>query len=437
MSALPKTYDLSETIPSLPSGSKSQLVSCRPISGSSFTAQNIIEVDIPTVGWMDAKSLAMRYKVTYSTDASGSAVIGTPLYTPFARCTTLIGGSSIDTIQQFSQVAHVLTNVTNDIAYKYGVQSGLGYTQPATDVSGNGNMQYLDGANLPPSQAGTEYTVAGPLVGLVLANSTKSLPLFCMPSIRLQFSMDSLSNMFFVSTGALNVGYSLPTAFAISNFEITYLNTDLGQGVEQMVYNMGREITIKSHGYSNSAVNVAAATSGSQSFVFNQRFASIRTVFICPNRADGNGNKWGEITDLTSGNGDYQLIISNSAYPQLPLSTKLNRSGILQETRRSVSSLYDNTNGMAINTNEFNNNINDTSGNLLYYEPSKFIAAVGLEKCDSNHALLSGVSTTNSPIQCVVNIGTATSFAANLNLICAYDAILVLDPVNRQMAVRA
>jgi hypothetical protein len=243
--------------------------------------------------------------------------------------------------------------------------------------------------------------------------------------------------MFFVSTGALNVGYSLPTKFEISNFEVTYLNTDLGQGVERMVYDMGREITIKSHGYSNSAVNVAAATQGSQSFVFNQRFASIRTAFICPNRADGNGSKWAEICDLTTGTGDYQLIISNAPYPQLPLSSSLNRSGILGETRRSVKSLFDNTNGMAINSREFGKNINDLSGNLLYYEPAKFIVGVGLEKCDSNHALLSGVSTTNSPIQCVVNIGTATSFAANLNLICAYDAILVLDAPNRQMAVRA
>jgi hypothetical protein len=438
MSALPKSFNLAESIPSLPDGATSQLITCRPISGGTFSAQAIIECDLGNRGWLLPDSLSIRYKVTFSTDASGSAMIGTPVYTPFNRVSTLIGGASIDTVSQYNQVAQVLVNTSLDVAAKYGLAQGYGYTQLPAGAGVTGSMTYMDGANLPPSQAGTTYFVAAPLIGTLLSNSEKNLPLFAMPQVRFQFTLDSLANMFFVSTGAVNTGYSLPTAFTISNFELNYQMVDMTAGVEKMVYDMGRQLSIKSHGISNSAVNVAAATSGSQSYVFNQRFASIRSAFICPNRADGNGSKWGEICDLTTNNGDYQLQIGNNAYPQMPLSTALNRAGILQETRRAAGNLNDRNNSLSINAVEFAKTINDASANLLYYEPGKFIVGVNLEKVQSSdHVVMSGASTYNTPISCIISANTATSFAANLNLILDYDAVLVLDPVARQLSVRS
>jgi hypothetical protein len=438
--SLPKSFNLSEPIPSLPDGAMSQLISVRPISGGTFNQQAVIECDLGNRGWLDPKSLSIRYKVTLTTDVSGSAMIGTPLYTPFNRVSTLVGAASIDTISQYNQVAQVLVNGTYDIAGKYGLQSGFGYTQLPAGATTTGNMAYVDG-RFDASGVGVAYSVAGPLIGTLLANSEKMLPLFAMPQVRLQFTLESLSNIFFISTGA--TGTSLPSAFAISNFELVYTMCDLGAGVEKMVYDMGRQISIKSHGSSNSAVNVAAGTTGSQSYVFNQRFASIRSAFICPNRADGNGSKWGEICDLTqvangSTGGDYQLQIGNQAYPQMPLNTNLNESGVLQETRRAFGNLYDNNNSMSINSVEFNKSINDVSNTLLYYEPGKFIVGINLEKCqNTDHVVMSGASTYNTPISCVINIPQATGFAANLNLILDYDAILVLDPVARQLSVRS
>lgn len=437
--SLPKSFNLSEPIPSLPDGAISQLITCRPVSGSSFSAGAVIEVDLGNRGWLDPQSLSIRYKVTVTSgDASGCALIGTPVFAPFNRVSTLVGGASIDTVSQYNQVAHVLTNVTKDIANKYGVQAGYGWTQPATIAAGNGNMQYLDGGFFTVNATSSAF-YAAPLPGLILTNAEKQLPLFAMPQVRLQFTLDSLNNMFFSSATTVD-GPKVATAFTITNFELCYTMCDLGAGVEKMVYDMGRQLSIKSHGLNNSAVNVASATSGSQSYVFNQRFASIRSAFICPNRADGIASKWAEICDITNGNGDYQLQIGNQAYPQMPLSTALNKSGILQETARSANNLYSN-NAMSINSNEFNNKlINDLSNNagMVYYEPGKFIVGVNLEKVQSgDHVLMSGASTYNTPISCVVNVGTATTNAANLNLILDYDAILVLDPVARQLSVRS
>jgi hypothetical protein len=264
------------------------------------------------------------------------------------------------------------------------------------------------------------------------------LPLFAMPQIRLQFTVDSLTNMFTVGAAtASSPAFGIPTAFNINNFEVVFNMCDLGAGVERMVYDLGQNISIKTHGYVNSAVPIPAATSGSSSYVFNQRFASIRGAFICPNRADGSGNRWAEIVDVTTNSGDYQLQIGNQAFPQMPLSTVLNRAGILQETRRCSNSLYGN-NAMSINSVEFNKTIGDAATSLYYAEPGKFIAAINLEKIQSgDHVVFSGASTYNTPISCIINTATATAVAATLNLVLDYDAVLVLNPVARQLSVRS
>jgi hypothetical protein len=210
---------------------------------------------------------------------------------------------------------------------------------------------------------------------------------------------------------------------------------DLQQSVEKMVYDIP-SISIKTHGLSNSATAVASGTVGSQSFVFNQRFASIRSAFACANKT--NGSKWAEICDLTSGNGDTQFLIGNAAFPQAPLSTVLNDSGILQETRRAFGNLYDNNNCMSINVSEWQIDVNSASNTLFFFEPGKHIVGVNLDKVQSgDHVMMSGASTYNTPISVNVNLGTATTAAANLNLILDYDAILVLDPRARQLSVRS
>lgn len=441
MASLPKSFNLAEAIPTLPDGAQSQLISCRPISGTNFTQQQIIEVDLGNRGWCDPKSISIRYKVLVNTDISGAAFIGVPVYTPFQRVSTLVGGASIDTVNQYNQVCQVLVNGQYDIGQKYGMQSGFAYSNP--DPSGGaGNMQYLDGRAFPASVAdassNSTFTVSAPLIGTLLTNCEKQLPLFAMPQVRIQLTLDSLANMSFKKAGVVGVGYNDFTKFQISNFELVYTMTDMGAGVEKMVYEMGRSLSLKSHGISNSAVSVPSATSGSQAYIFNMRFASIRSAFLCGNRADGNGSKWAEISDITNSNGDFQLLIGNSAFPQTQLSSALNRTGILQETRRAFGSLYDAKNSMSINSAEFAIDINKTAADLLYYEPGKFIVGVNLNKVQSeDNVLMCGASTYNTPITAVVNINTATTVAANLNCILDYDAILVLDPVARQLSVRS
>ena len=93
---------------------------------------------------------------------------------------------------------------------------------------------------------------------------------------------------------------------------------------------------------------------------------------------------------------------------------------------------------MSINTNEWFVGANTASASLSYVEPGKAIFGVNLEKCQStDHVMMSGVSTYNSPINVVINVPNATTNACNLNLILDYDAIIVIDQESSSLSVRS
>ena len=190
--SLPKSFNLAESIPSLPEGSSSTLISCRPVSGSSFAPSAIINIDLGTRGWLDPKSLAIRFKCAVTADASGCAMIGVPLYTPFQRVSTVIQGVTVDSISSYNQVAHVLTNGSLGVSDKYGLQSGFGFSIPSANAA---SMEYLDGRISAAGAVDTFY-VAGTLPCL-LSNCEKMIPLFACGAIRLSFTLDTLANMFF------------------------------------------------------------------------------------------------------------------------------------------------------------------------------------------------------------------------------------------------
>ena len=89
------------------------------------------------------------------------------------------------------------------------------------------------------------------------------------------FTIDQLANFTNYTVGGTTV-----TAFTIKNIQITYQLIDFSEEVQNMIMSMPR--FIKSTGWKNSCIFVPNASSGSQCFVFNQRFASIRNVYILP-----------------------------------------------------------------------------------------------------------------------------------------------------------
>jgi hypothetical protein len=316
----------------------------------------------------------------------------------------------------------MLTNLQLGVSDKYGQASAYGYENYNSNIS----IENLDGAVIDGTTAGT-YTrfYSAPLNGL-LAGSEKLIPLFLLNNIRLQFTLDTLANIQTNITANAKI-----TDFKISNFEVCYNMIDFGNDVEREIIAMNPKVRIKSQSYSTGTQSVAI-TSGSLNLVYNQRFASVKSAYLNIGGTDNaiSTNKLFDSYDITSGNGDYQFQIGSINYPQKALSTTNNKAGILQELRRSMNTIFGSNVSMSINAIEFGS-VSATVSTVPV--PAKFWVGVNLQKLTiPQKAFFTGVSTQNSPITVMINVGTQSAQIHTVMLILNYDAIIEIDTSTKQ-----
>ena len=271
-----------------------------------------------------------------------------------------------------------------------------------------------------------DYNVSGPLICNCLSSCEKLIPAFLMPQIRQILTIDSRTNF---------VDGAHVTAFSISNIQITYNLINFGKSVENSVMQINKFI-IKSQGWSNSAITISAGSTGSQSYIFNNRFASIKSAFVIG--SGGTTNLSFDAIDV-SNQGTYQIQVGGICFPQLSLNAGKNKSSIIQELRKSIGALYDTKNSMSINSVEFGYADSTVAGApTTVYQPGKFY--VGFDLCKlgggSSKNLLNGTSSQNSPITVLMNIITATAAARTLNLILNYDFIFEIQPSTSMVTAR-
>jgi hypothetical protein len=140
-------------------------------------------------------------------------------------------------------------------------------------------------------------------------------------------------------------------------------------------------------------------------------------------------------------NASVQFQIGQSMYPQLPLNNATGGgASILQYLRQCNSgSITDQRNTMAIQLPNWNQYAGDATASTTD-APAKFVVGIPLEKTvpASPYALtslLSGVSATQSPINVLLNIGTALNTAFNFFLVAEYDEIIEIIPAMRQVNI--
>ena len=430
MSALPSLVDYREPMVVLPEETQNFSVACVPTGSGTFGPSTQIQVDLGSRGFLDPASLLIRYKVTYTKlAASALQIVGTPGHVFFNRVDTIINSQNVESISNYNTVANMLTNLNLSVADKYGQQTALGYESANPVV-----LEALDGATIAAGAVTSiERFYAVPLYNL-LSGSDKLIPLFLLNGIRLQFTTESLAN---VQTGV--AANALLTNYAITNFEVVYNCVDMGGNVEREIIAMNPKLRIKTQSYASGNQTVSTATTGTQSLVYNMRYASVKSAFLICGGTDvtRSANRLMDAYDITSGNGDYCLQIGSQQYPQKPLSTINNRSGILQELRRAMNSIYAKNNSMSINRVEYAIE-SDDAGPTTIDAPAKFFVGINLQKLTvAMRAFFTGISTQNQPITATININVATGQAHNVMLVLNYDAIMEVDTSSKQMLLIA
>lgn len=418
---LPQSINYAEGLPSLPDATVQIPVAASPVNGSNFTPGAQIQFDLLNRGFLVPDSMYLAYNGTMTMTAVQTNLIGCPVYTPINRLDVQVGSQTIDTIQNYNNVMHVLSNTTLDIAQKFGQQAAFGYNNNTTAAP---SIDLLDSRDFAAAAGTFTWNVAAPLMS-VLSNAERLLPLFAMPQVRITLTLDAVANMFTVPGGV--------SAFSIYNVELRYKVCDMGQNVEEMVRSMGDKIYIKSQSFSSSSNTLASGSTGYIELIYNQRYASVKSLIAINGCVGGNTvNKVFDSVDITSGNGEYSFSVGGVIYPQKAISALVNKAAALQELRSAMGSIYDRNNSFAISAVEFGYL---SGGTTTAAAPAKFYIGTSVEKLNSD-SLLTGISTQNSPISYRISTGTATAQVHTITLIVNYDALFEVDTVNRQTALK-
>jgi hypothetical protein len=425
--ALPKVVDYSESMYSLPPNTQSFQVVCNPISGSSFGASSQIDVDLGSRGYLDPKSLFIRYKIT-TTNAAVGYMAGTPVYSPFQRLSVMMNSQTVETIPNYNVVSNVLTNLNKDVSQKMGEQAAYGYydntSTPVTNEQTDGGTFAVNGYKY----------LSAPLI-CSLSNCEKLIPLFLLNGIRLTFTLDSAANIFsqLDNAGGAIIAGNQVTAYSITNFEVCYNCVDFGDDVKEM-HRGFEKIRIKSQTWASSVQSLASGISGQQNLIFNHKYSSVKALFLNMGGADRTKSSGGlfDSYNVAGATGDYQFQVAGINYPQRVLSCNTNYTGIIQMLRQAIGSVFDKNTAMSINSLEF---FTTSGGTTSVIAPAKFFVGVSTEKIKIPGSFFTGISTEASPISAVININTATSQAHNVMMIVNADLIYEIDPQTKQVVV--
>ena len=270
--SLPASLDFSKALPELPSGTSATLMSVQATNGTSFVPGQTIQFDLPARKglFIDGKSVFIRYTASYVATATATAIKRKPVYTTWARLDEFIGSVPVNSIYQYNQVANALVDLRYNLADVYACQASWGLSQAFA-------INDVDGVT-PTASATTTLSMSAPLLGSFLQECDKLVPTGLMAPIRLQLTIDSITNMVTIAAGI--------TSITISNVEICFTAIDFGGAVEDMVASMAPKLYLKTAGVANASQSVAAASSGFMTLPFNHRYESIKNVYLLSSSSD-------------------------------------------------------------------------------------------------------------------------------------------------------
>lgn len=439
MSSLPIEMNYAQQVTELAPSTMNEVVLTPSTGSGSYQPSGVIKFDFLNSGCIDPSSIVLRFQCVLPSNAGNpSAIRCTPASAFFSKLEVLFGSSVVESIQNYNVVANMYTNLTQDIAMKYGNQVPYGWQSTATDTTAN--MYDLDGRVCNNGAGVDTISFAIPLWCL-LSNASKMIPAFAMNQISLQLTIETLSNIFAPTIATPVTGppaipaYTIPALFTLQNIELTYNRVVFDSSIERSILLMPK-LVFKSWSFTNSTVSVASGSSGQISLVYNQKLASIKSAFIacCSTGVATAVNGLFDAIDITAGNGDINIVINGTQYPSRSISTKNSLAYVVQSLRKALGNISDPNNNLSINNIEFK--ATATTSSLV--QPAKCYYGIGVERMHlpQEVAMLAGVSSNGANITVNINSATATANAFNVSLILAYDALFEVDCANRDCRIR-
>lgn len=431
--SLPREVNFSAPMPVLPDGAVATLMSVQSTNGIQFSPGQVMQFDLPSAAglYIIPSSVFIRYKYQVVSGATAAVILRKPAYSLITRLEEFIGSQPISSVYQYNMVANGFIDTNFSLADVVGQYSSFGFSVAPTDYTD------LDAQAATVNDTYSGY-VAAPLVCSALSNMSHYYPTGLSAPLRVQLTMAPISEFVSVTANA--------TSALIIQPELCFQVLQLGSAVDNLIASMSPTLKIKTCCYAASSQNLAAASSGFNTLPFNHRYESITDLYLYSTTSDiAKGlSKWGDSFNpmaLVNVNGSLQFQIGQSMYPQLPINNGTGGvTSVLQYLRMCNSgSITDQRNTMAIQLANWNQFAGNATASTVA-APAKFIVGIPLSKVVPSSpysltSLLSGVSAAQSPINVLLNIGTAVNSAMNFYLVAQYDEIIEINPMTRQVNI--
>ena len=452
MAALPKELQYNKPMAALPSDTSMMNVIVRPSNGSVFTAGgNIIQFDLPAHSFLVPSSLTLRgvFKYTPSANTEKVTVRGVPAASWIQRVETLVGGSLLESVNDYGRLYNMISQTKIDYATKAGLQVEFAYGGGGTDgeTPSNINFHLLNGRKLSTSGgtngAAGQFTFALPL-GCLLSSCSELIPLGHMGGVRIQITTAQVSE-YIASVIQDGSDGGMPTV-SMEDLELNFNLVDFGAGMDGVVRSMADangDLVLKSQGWMAQNVNfpVVGAAGTSATYIYNVRLSSIKSLVLQGTGQAGadaiNANY--DAVRAAGKTGSTQFFIANTPFPPTPL-RETNPASVMSSLRQAFGEAHDiYASNISIPDKQWVSHANllgaDAAATTVQ-EPASHFVGVNCEKLSTNAVMMSGSSSQLTPISVRLETSEATAADATLTLFACYDALISLNVPTRQVAVR-
>jgi hypothetical protein len=411
--------------------SRSYRASVLPTNGTSFPANGLAICYIPggrRNTYLDTTQTYIRYTIK-NNDGTNNAIIDSLGSCVINRLDIFHGSNMIETIQQYNVLYNYVMDFNTNVAQRIGLAATYGI-----DVTGE-RVGYSLGV-------GGSITVCMPILsGTIGLGVDKMLPLGMLSDdIRLEFTFEQVNAALYYAVAAPLAGYT------ITSFELELCIVELSDEGENMVREMTPpENPIYIHGNSwRHYTSAYTAAAGGYSTLIPARFASLKTLVLCPRRGTDNVANSCTISSRVNPNiASYWWRIGASIVPNKMVYLENNNTTAgfaegFMEIQRSWHSLNSASNSSCIPSVYYNNRDSaiDTTpcvqakavGAQTYQ--NGFCIAQELESfAQRNDLLLSGLNTLSSQVFFEMNVNTAATncTAFVFDFYANYDHILIIE----------
>jgi hypothetical protein len=198
------------------SSSKSYRVKIPSSNGTNFSMNQTIDIDLPSNvrnTYLDFSSSYLRFNVT-NNNANAIKLCGQGAYCLIKKLECVVGSQTLFSTDNYNQLVDMLLDQDTNSNYKNGAGRVL---------FGSGSLKFTGFA----IAANAVKSVALPLVGNILYNSEKYIPLHSAEKIRLKLTLD---------TAALGtIGAATDAEIALSDVNFVCYFVEVDEEVQQMI----------------------------------------------------------------------------------------------------------------------------------------------------------------------------------------------------------